>query len=193
MAQLSTVERCFLTQALGQHKRLDGREVSQARLFTLARNGNEVTVCLGKTTVTSRIKAELVRPQEGRGQQGVLLFRNSLNSEEPQARKTQDMLDTLLDQLVKESKAISLESLSVVNQTVVWKLQVTNTLLVDDGNLVDAFYLASIVSLSLFRKAFVRIDNKTLFVYDQEPLRAQSLSINHVPIVTSFGLLDIQE
>lgn len=190
---LSSVERAFLTQALLLNKRLDGRDVSQSRLFTLEKNDKEVTVCLGKTTVTSRIKAELVRPQEGRGQQGILLFRNSLNSEEPQARKTQDMLDTLLEQLVKESKAISMESLSVVNQTVVWKLQVDNTLLVDDGNLIDAFYLATIVSLSLFRKAFVRIDNKTLFVYDQEPERAQSLSINHIPIVTTFGLLSVEE
>jgi exosome complex RNA-binding protein Rrp42 (RNase PH superfamily) len=38
----------------------------------------------------------------------------------------------------------------------------------NDGNLIDAFYLATIVSLSIFKKAFVKVNDKILHVYDKD-------------------------
>jgi exosome complex RNA-binding protein Rrp42 (RNase PH superfamily) len=108
-----------------------------------------------------------VKPSEGRGHQGSLIFKNDLRKpDHPSSKKLQDQIDTYLDKIIKGSKAISLESLSVVNQHVVWSLTIENTLLKDDGNILDTCYLATILSLSLFKKAYVRIDNKTLHVYD---------------------------
>ena len=63
---------------------------------------------------------------------------------------------------------LSLESLSIINHHCVWKLTIDNQLVRNEGNLIDAFYLASLCSMLVFRKAFVKIENKKVYVNDIE-------------------------
>ena len=110
----------------------------------------------------SRIITEIVKPKN-RGNRGTILFKNDLNEENRQLERE---IEKIQEKIIKGSKVISLESLSIINHTCVWKLTIENQLIKNEGNLIDAFYLASLASMIVFKKAFIKIQNKKVYVND---------------------------
>jgi len=58
----------------------------------------------------------------------------------------------------------------------------------NDGNLIDACYLASIISLLHFKKPYANIEEQTRVVLNKEKL--QPLSIHHIPIAITFAFFN---
>jgi exosome complex RNA-binding protein Rrp42 (RNase PH superfamily) len=62
----------------------------------------------------------------------------------------------MLEKVILESKAIDLNSFSILVGKYVWRIEVEICLVNNDGNLLDACYLATIFSLLNFRLPLVK-------------------------------------
>ena len=88
-------------------------------------------------------------------------------------------------------RALDVESLSILTNKCVWSITVELTLVNNDGNLIDAFYLAAIISLLHFRKPFTSVESSNqVFVHDQKDAKYQPLSIPHIPIAFTFAFFN---
>lgn len=160
---ISQVEEDFITKIVEQKgKRIDGRDLMDGRTFRIQKYGDQIEVELGNTRISSRIITEIVKPKS-RGNKGIIIFKNDLNEEN---RSLEREIEIIQEKIIKGSKVISLEGLSIISHNCVWKLTIENQLIKNDGNLIDAFYLASLASFMVFRKAYVKIQDKKVFVND---------------------------
>jgi len=64
-----------------------------------------------------------------------------------------------LERIIKESKALDVESLCLISGKRVWSINVDVCVVNNDGNLIDASYISVITSLLHFRKPFVSVES----------------------------------
>ena len=62
------------------------------------------------------------------------------------------------------------------------------TLLNNDGNLIDACYLAAIISLLHFKKPYANIEEQSRVILSETKL--QPLSIHHIPIAITYAFFN---
>lgn len=74
-----------------------------------------------------------------------------------------------------------------------WNVTCELSLLNNDGNLIDAFSYAAIVSLFKFKLPFVSVEDGKLKVWSFEEKRPQTLSIHHFPISMTFALISLPD
>ena len=88
-------------------------------------------------------------------------------------------------------RALDVESLCILSGKCVWSIEVNLTLINNDGNLIDAFYLAAITSLLNYKKPQVGVENLNKIVtYSENEKKYVPLSINHIPIACTFAFFD---
>jgi len=86
---------------------------------------------------------------------------------------------------------LDVESLSILTGKCAWSILVELTLVNNDGNLIDTFYLAAIVALLHFKKPFVSIESDNeVIVHDEKDKMLQALSIPHIPIAFTFAFFN---
>lgn len=73
-----------------------------------------------------------------------------------------------------------------------WNITCELSLLHNDGNLLDAFSYAAIISLFRFRLPFVSVELGKIKVHSFEEKRPQTLSIHHFPISMTFSVATLK-
>jgi exosome complex component RRP45 len=88
-------------------------------------------------------------------------------------------------------RALDVESLCVLSGKCVWSIQIDLTLVNNDGNLIDAFYLSAILSLLHFKKPQISVENlNKIVLYTEEEKKPHPLSIHHIPIAFTFAFFN---
>eukprot|EP00331_Platyophrya_macrostoma_P005740 CAMPEP_0176419754 /NCGR_PEP_ID=MMETSP0127-20121128/8232_1 /TAXON_ID=938130 /ORGANISM="Platyophrya macrostoma, Strain WH" /LENGTH=260 /DNA_ID=CAMNT_0017800285 /DNA_START=258 /DNA_END=1041 /DNA_ORIENTATION=+ len=115
-------------------------------------------------------------------------------------KKYANEITKFIDKVIKGSKAIDIESLCLITNKYVWSIQVHLTLINNDGNLLDAFYLAAIIALFTtenqiallhYRKPFVTVESQSkIVVHSEKEKDPQPLSIHHIPIAVTYSFFD---
>jgi exosome complex component RRP45 len=146
--------------------------------------------------VLTSTSLKLVSPQEGKPKEGFFKFNVELSSL-LHSSETLNMGTTLqdlrfdiaqfIDKVAKSSRATDRESLCIVQGKLVWSVQVDLFLLNDDGNLVDAFFLASILALLNTRLPEVAISRDSIKINND---KLKPLNVHHLPVCTSFYFVD---
>ena len=191
-------EKEFISQALEEGERLDGRSFTQLRRLAVnfGKQSGSCDITLGKTRVISSIKCRTVEPTEFRPKEGFLDFQVSMS---PMAdvmyasnRKSQENVDSirrLMNRVLVTSKAVDVESLCLVPGKKVWSIRVDITVIEDDGNIVDTVCIATLASLLHFKRPEVTIRGTEVTIHPESERDPVPLNIQHVPIVISFGIM----
>ena len=88
-----------------------------------------------------------------------------------------------IDKVLKSSRAIDRESLCILQGKLVWSLSIDVHILNEDGNLTDACFIATVLSLMNTRLPAVTFSQGSIKV-NTEKLRY--LSVHHIPISITF-------
>ena len=73
-------------------------------------------------------------------------------------------IQSFIDKVLKSSRATDREGLCIIQGKLAWSLTVEMQLLNDDGNLIDAFFLASVLALKNTRLPEVSMKNEDIMV-----------------------------
>lgn len=198
---LSTNERNYILEGLKEGVRFDGREYTGHRNISILLGGKTGTIelNLGATKILAKVNGTIEEPNPDRPTEGSLAFFVDLGvmefdqqaNEIYKPKKYANEITKFIDKVIKGSKAIDIESLCLITNKYVWSIQVHLTLINNDGNLLDAFYLAAIVALLHYRKPFVTIESQSkIVVHSVEEKDPQPLSIHHIPIAVTYSFFD---
>eukprot|EP01016_Furgasonia_blochmanni_P042452 TRINITY_DN5640_c0_g1_i14.p1 TRINITY_DN5640_c0_g1~~TRINITY_DN5640_c0_g1_i14.p1 ORF type:complete len:506 (-),score=90.52 TRINITY_DN5640_c0_g1_i14:1208-2686(-) len=204
MANLSTNDKDFILKALRQGLRLDGRELLDQRKIDVVfgLESGQVELSLGNTMVYAKVSAKITEPRKERPNEGFIRFNVDLSilnfSQQAnsiyKANKYATEINKLLERIIKGSKALDVESLCILTLKYVWAIDVDIQLMNNDGNLIDAIYLAAIMALLHFRKPHVSIEsNNQIKIHDRNSKKPQPLSIHHIPLTQTFAFFDKSE
>jgi len=93
-----------------------------------------------------------------------------------------------IDKVLKASRAIDRETLCIVQSKLVWNLQIDLFVLNEDGNLVDACFLATVAALMNTRLPEVTLAGPSKIRINESKLR--NLNVHHIPVCTSFFFVE---
>ncbi len=155
---VSRLRQKQIAQLISSGKRLDGRGLTDYRPIQIEtgiieRAEGSARVLLGKTEVMVGVKIEVGEPFADRPNEGVLTVNTELV---PLASPTFEAgppgeesmeLARVVDRGVRESKAIDLEKLCIIQGKKAWVVFVDVYVLNHDGNLIDASALAALAAL----------------------------------------------
>lgn len=97
-------------------------------------------------------------------------------------------ISSFIDKVLKSSRAIDRESLCIIQGRLVWNLQVDLFVVNEDGNLVDACFLAAVACLMNTRLPEVTMAGPSKIRINEEKLR--NLNVHHIPVCTSFYFVE---
>lgn len=151
---------------------------------------------MGKTKVLSQTSLKLVSPQPGKPNEGFFRFNVEFSSL-MQASEFTGMTGTLsemridisrfIDKVMKSSRATDRESLCIVQGRLVWSITTDLFLLNEDGNLIDAFFLTTVLALMNTILPEVTISRDKIRINED---RYKNLNVHHIPICTTFYFLE---
>ncbi|KAJ9151727.1 Exosome complex component rrp45 [Pleurostoma richardsiae] len=194
-AEPSLNEKTFVSQALQENLRLDGRDFDQYRPLelTFGEEYGVVDVKLGKTRVFVNVSAEVTVPYADRPFDGVFTIVTELSPmaspafEVSRPTETEVLLSRLLEKTVRRSGALDTESLCLVAAQKCWSIRVDVHVLSHDGNLIDASCLAVVAALRHFRKPDTSMEGEILTVYTPAEREPVPLSWLHSPFCVTFS------
>ena len=156
-----------MLEAIKGNCRIDARTCTESRL--LKRNfqtekqrirfgveNGQSCVQIGHTKVITQSSLKIICPKPSKPNEGEIKFNiefsSSLHSAEynQQTNTLSEMrveIGNFIEKVVKSSRATDAEGLCIIQGKLAWSLTVELQLLNDDGNLVDAFFLAAILAL----------------------------------------------
>ncbi|EOO02761.1 putative exosome complex exonuclease rrp45 protein [Phaeoacremonium minimum UCRPA7] len=194
-AEPSLNEKSFVTQALQENLRTDGRENDQYRPFELV-FGDEYGVAdvkLGKTRVLAKVSAEVTVPYSDRPFDGIFNIVTELSPmaspafEVNRPTETEVILSRMLEKTVRRSGALDVESLCLIAGQKVWSIRVDLHVLSHDGNLVDASCVAVVAALRHFKKPDTSMEGEVVTVYTPAEREPVPLSWLHSPFCITFS------
>ena len=94
-------------------------------------------------------------------------------------------IQSFIDKVLKQSRATDREGLCIVQGKLAWSLSVEMQLLNDDGNLIDAFFLAAVLALKNTRLPEVSMKGDSILV-SNSPKTQNFLNVHHIPVCTTF-------
>jgi exosome complex component RRP45 len=97
-------------------------------------------------------------------------------------------ISRFIDKVLKSSRAIDRESLCIVQGRLVWSLQVDLFVINEDGNLVDACFMAALACLMNIKLPEVTLAGPHKIRINDQKLR--NLNVHHIPVCTSFYFID---
>jgi exosome complex RNA-binding protein Rrp42 (RNase PH superfamily) len=128
----------------------------------------------------------------GKPQEGFLKFNVEFDSLQQAAEFTnqtttlQEMkieIQNFIDKIVKSSRVTDREGLCIIQGKLAWSVSVSLSLLNDDGNVFDAFFLAAILALKNTRLPEVSISKNNIKI---NPEKVKYLNVHHLPVCTTF-------
>ena len=199
---ISTNEKNFLMrrllseQVIREDKRdaLSYRNISIRKLFS---NG-QIEVRIGKTIVISQIYAKLSTPYIDRPNEGIVVFSVDTYHIKPNADFNQaneslneyrTKISNILEKSLRESKALDTNSLCIAPGKLVWKIVIDINIINNDGNAIDACFLAAIATWLSYKIPFLRKKNDKVICNRQYI----NLTMLHIPLCVSFGLYTSKE
>ena len=96
-------------------------------------------------------------------------------------------ISRFIDKVLKSSRATDRVSLCIVQGRLVWSLNVDLFLINEDGNLMDACFLAAILSLMNTRLPEVVISKDRVKINEE---KIKYLSVHHIPVCTTFYFIN---
>ncbi len=191
---VSDIERESMRTLLSKRRRIDGRGLEDFRKIEIETGVVEkaegsAMVKLGDTKVVVGVKAEIGAPFPDTPNKGVL----TVNAEfvptaspffEP-GPPDEDAIELarVVDRGLRESEAIDLEKLCLVEGEKVWILFVDLYILDHSGNLFDASALGAIAALLTTKIPKVEVQEDEIKVLDEEV----PLPMRHIPVSVTFA------
>ncbi|XP_070552298.1 exosome complex component RRP43-like [Ptychodera flava] len=190
----------YYRQFLKEDVRPDGRELGEIRstilnIGSIGTAEGSALVKLGNTTVVCGVKAELAVPTVENPEHGYIVpnvdlpplcsprFRPGPPSEQAQ------VVSQFIDDVIKNSKVISLEDLCVLKGKIVWVLYCDMMCLDYDGNVIDACVIALLAALRNVSLPSLKIDEETGAPTVTTSTKT-SLQVKSEPVSTSFAVFD---
>ncbi|KAF7543543.1 hypothetical protein G7046_g9979 [Stylonectria norvegica] len=189
-AEPSLAERTFVTQALEEGLRIDGRKFDEYRPLELT-FGDEYGVA--EVKVLAKVSAEVTVPYVDRPFDGVFTITSELSPmvapsyEINRPSLDEVVLSRLLEKTVRRSGALDTESLCLIAGQKCWSVRVDLHVLSHDGNLTDTACFAVVAALRHFRKPDSSIEGETLTIYTPAEREPVPLSWLHSPFCVTFG------
>ena len=155
---MSVNERDFIKESIKSDFRVDARGRLAFRHIDIrfGTSNGQALLKLGRTQVSTQASLKLMQPQGGKPNEGNFKFNVEFSSlmhgcENAGMNVTlQEMrvdISRFIDKVLKSSRAIDRESLCIVQGRLVWSLQVDLFVINEDGNLVDACFMAALACL----------------------------------------------
>ncbi|CAM1502932.1 Fc.00g077080.m01.CDS01 [Cosmosporella sp. VM-42] len=194
-AEPSLAEKTFVTQALEEGLRIDGRKFEEFRPLEL-RFGDEYGVAevkFGKTMVLAKVSAEVTVPHSDRPFEGIFTIGSELSpmvapSVEVNRPSIEEIrLSRLLEKTIRRSAALDTESLCLIAGQKCWSIRVDLHVLSHDGNLTDVGCFAVIAALRHFRKPDTSIEGETVTIYTTAEREPVPLSWLHSPFCVTLN------
>ena len=92
-------------------------------------------------------------------------------------------ISSFIDKVLKQSRATDREGLCIVQGKLAWSLSVELQLINDDGNLIDAFFLAAVLALKNTRLPEVSMKGDQIRVSNT---KSNYINVHHLPVSTTF-------
>ena len=194
---ISNIEKSFITEAIFQGKRTDGRHLDERRNLEIhfGHDFGSCLVSLGETKVSAQVSCSVLEPRPTRPNEGLVFIHveflpmssprfvnKSKNSDEEINEVTR-----ILERNIKESKAVDTESLCIVAEEQVFAIRLDIKVLNHEGNVIDCSSIAALAALCHYRRPDVSVSGDKITVHtvqDKDPVK---LSINHYPVCTTYG------
>ncbi|KAK3295875.1 ribosomal protein S5 domain 2-type protein [Chaetomium fimeti] len=194
-AEPSLNEKQFVTQALQENLRLDGRQLDQYRPLEISFGDQYgvADVTLGKTRVLAKATAEVTVPYVDRPLDGIFTIATELSPmtspafEVNRPTETEVLLSRLLEKTVRRSGALDTESLCLVAGQKCWSVRVDVHVVSHDGGLTDAACVAVVGALRHFRKPDTSMEAGRLTVYTPAEREPVPLSWLHSPLCVTWS------
>lgn len=196
---VTNVEKCFVLEGLNQGYRTDGRalHVQRSIEFEFGTKDEYCVARLGDSVACACITGTLERPQGGRPSEGTVTYRVKNASKKGSKQHDIDsMMERFLERSLKESKAVDLESLCVQAGRLVWHIQVSLTIMSDDGNVLDVLSYAALGALRVFKRCDVSLDRSVpggVKIHTLETKEGIPLTLHHFPITSTFACFSLGE
>lgn len=187
---ISRIKQKQLQNLIEEGKRLDGRSLFEYRPIKIERGVIEkadgsALVTLGSTKVLAGIKVDIVEPFKDTPDEGVIIVNAELV---PLASPTFEPgppnefaieLARVVDRGIRESGAIDLKKLCIIEGKKVFAIYIDIYVLNDGGNLIDASALAAVSALMTATLPKVEVDenNNVVAKEGREPLVLQNIPI----------------
>jgi len=181
---ISEIKKDYIHQLGKQQKRIDGRKFDEIRPIEIETGmigtaEGSARVKLGKTVVMVGVKLGVGEPYPDAAGEGVLTTSAELNPlaapefDAGPPREDAIELARVTDRGIRESKAIDLEKLCIVEGEKVWVVYLDINVLDYDGNLYDASTLGALAALTV-----AKVPASTLGDGQED----FTLPINHYPV-----------
>jgi exosome complex component RRP42 len=181
---ISEIKKDYIHHLGKQHKRIDGRNFDEIRPIEIEKDmigtaEGSARVKLGDTVVMVGAKLGVGEPYPDAAKEGVLTTSVELNplaGPEFDAGPTREAaieLARVTDRGIRESKAIDLEKLCIVEGEKVWVVYIDINVLDYDGNLYDASTLGALLALTTTKVPASTLGDGT---------EDFALPVNHYPI-----------
>ncbi len=178
-------------------KRIDGRSLDQIRDISIStrvvdKADGSALVSLGKTKILTGIKAEIGAPYHDKPDEGVFtvnaellpLASRSFEAGPPDERAIE--LSRVVDRCIRESGAIDLKKLVLVEGQKVYILYIDCYVLDYDGNYFDAAVLSSVAALMGATLPVYRVvDNRV----EQLANERMKIPLRTIPVSVTMGLI----
>nr|XP_014088038.1 exosome complex component RRP45 [Bactrocera oleae] len=195
---LSTIERNFITQAVKQNLRLDGRKNDEFRKATInfGADWGSALVALGETKVLAQVSCELGVPKSTRPNEGIIYINVELGQmaaphfESGRNSELNVQISRTLERTFKDSRCVDLESLCVTSEERVWLLRIDLNVLNHEGNLIDCCSIAALSSLLHFKRPDVSIIDNDVHIHSAAEKEPIPMVLHHYPVCVSYCLFD---
>jgi exosome complex component RRP42 len=194
---ISVIEKEHIESLLDHGKRNDGRKFDEYRNIVIvpdyiSKAEGSAIVKLGKTKVIAGIKAQTGEPFPDTPNEGVVTASVEMipiaspEFESGPPRDNAIELARVTDRAIRESKAVSQDSLVIIPGKLVWIVFIDIYVLDYDGNLFDACNLAAVTALLKTKLPEVKIINEE--EGEVEMLETTvPLKMNFIPLSCTFA------
>ncbi len=203
----STIEKSYILSLLNSGKRLDGRTLDEYRdikfdLNIVEKAEGSAMVELGKTKVIAGVKLSIGAPYSDYPNKGTLIVTAELNPTASPAFKngppTFDAIELtrVTDRLIRESEAIDLEDLCIIEGEKVWTVFLDIYPIDANGNLFDASALAALAALSTVQVPDTKISEtgEIELLETKHPLKMKSIPVAITTVkIGDYLLMDPSE
>ncbi|KAI5952600.1 RRP45 [Candida jiufengensis] len=199
--EITSNEKNFLHTALKNGIRLSSRKFNQLRDIEIYLSPTEygyVEVSWGKSKISVKVSAKIVKPYEDRPFEGIFNINNEIS---PQAslrfdttQKTQQdeiLISRIIEKSIRKSNSIDLENLCIIAGEKVWEITVDLNYWNYDGNFIDLGCFATMLALNHFKKPDITINQDQIIIHDLNERQPISLSILHNPICLTYSFFNL--
>ena len=154
-------------------------------------------VNIGQTKVVTQSVLKIISPKIGKPNEGEIKIQVEFTSLSHSAEFNQQTntlsemrieISNFIDKVLKSSRATDREGLCIIQGKLAWSLTVELQLINDDGNLVDAFFLAAILALKNTRLPEVSMRGDEILVSNLVE-KQHYINVHHLPISTTFFVI----